>query len=81
MSRTGQSHVYCGVAGNGPSSSNAWLPMLARIAVRLSQGDHSLRFIDAVFDELAGPLALDAYLYYQAEKGGLAGLAGLPRHQ
>src|SRR5687768_5423605 len=52
-----------------------WLPLLARIAARLSQGEHSLRFVDAAFDELAGALALDAYLYYQAEGEQLVLLA------
>lgn len=56
----------------GPAHFHAsnWLQLLARIAVRLSQGENSLRFIDGIFDELSGPLALDAYLYYQAEPDG-----------
>jgi PAS domain S-box-containing protein len=55
-------------ASAGLSQESIWLSLLARIAARLSQDERSLRFIDGVFAELAGPLALDTYLYYQADK-------------
>lgn len=55
-------------ASTGQLQASPWLTVLARIATRLSQDERSLRFIDGVFAELTGPLSLDAYLYFQADK-------------
>jgi PAS domain S-box-containing protein len=51
-----------------PADTVSWLPLLARIAVRLAQVKRSLGLIEGVFAELAEPFSLSAYLYYQADK-------------
>ena len=52
------------------STSANLLRLLGSVAGRLAQDEHPLQFIDGVFGELAGPLALNAYLYYQVDAGG-----------
>jgi PAS domain S-box-containing protein len=51
-------------------TSTSLLHLLGSIAGRLARDEHPLELINGVFGELATPLALSAYLYYQSDKTG-----------